>query len=243
MSIANLINSVLPAINAIIGNFNDVFTRAIDANNQYGSTLFVGSNSQTVNLQLGAVSGIPVTIPPGILCSQVNSGGTLGVGPVLIGNQTETTSVIIGNLTNNTAVLGQLALPSSTITPLVITQSAAQFSATTDCNGAIVSQNIGTCVLYKIQNIVTFTFLSTMPLTTDADMADSIHFTFQIPSAYLPAATMNFPIMVYINNVYTPGRCLITNGGLIAVGEMDTLLFTNGQTAAVLTFSINYPSP
>ena len=107
MSIANLINSVLLAINAIIGNFNDVFTRAIDANNQYGSTLFVGSNSQTVNLQLGAVSGIPVTIPPGILCSQVNSGGTLGVGPVLIGNQTETTSVIIGNLTNNTIVLGQ----------------------------------------------------------------------------------------------------------------------------------------
>src|SRR5579863_4972319 len=155
MSIANLEHEYFPQLNANILNARVLFARDIDANTDFGSTLFLGSNPTTTDIQLGAVGGHPITIIPGVFCTQMNAGGTLGVGPVLIGNQSETTAVIIGNLSSNTNVLGNFSLPSSTLTPLLISDSFAQQSIITGVSGVVAASGVFEIVYYKINNMAT----------------------------------------------------------------------------------------
>lgn len=95
MSIANLINSELVPIFDNI-QANSINTGTIDANASVGTTLFVGSNPPTVNLQLGSFTGDHITVPPGIFTPDIERGGSIGAGTLNIGITPSTQNVQIG---------------------------------------------------------------------------------------------------------------------------------------------------
>ncbi len=246
MSIANLEHEYFPQLNANILNARVLFARDIDANTDFSTTLFLGSNPTTTDIQLGAVGGHPITIIPGVFCTQMNAGGTLGVGPVLIGNQSETTAVVIGNLSSNTNVLGAFSLPSSTLTPLRISDSFAQQSIITGCGGAIISNAIAELAYYKINNIVTLTCKCISAPVTIVNANQPITFTTLLPAAVSPSVTTQIIVGVLDGTAnpdfWQAGRCIIGNNGSINIGNISSIVFTAGSIQFT-DFSISYPSP
>ena len=68
-------------------------TNIIDADTSIGPTLFIAPNNAT-DVAIGNPGGNPVTCVSGILTSNINMGGSLGAGTLLLGNASSSTGVI-----------------------------------------------------------------------------------------------------------------------------------------------------
>jgi hypothetical protein len=244
MSIANLENGQIPEIIADTGTFRQLYARDIDTNDNIATTLFIGADVvHTRDIQLGALTGFPTTCISGLFCKSIEAGGSLGVGPIIIGSQPQSTAILLGAVGSNTNVLGNFTLPSTTLTPLLIFNSFQQQTINTASTGAIVNAAAANVTYYKINNIVTVFVKSLLLNVAASATAVPLVLTTPLPVGVQPANNLQFGISVTDNGTIVGGICKITTGGGISIGNYLNFTLNNPGTVGFNDFSMSYFSP
>jgi hypothetical protein len=247
MSIANLISDNIPVIDFEILNSHFVNTQFVDANVEFGQTLFVGAQAQTTNCQVGGGT-TSVTFPTTIICKNYARGGSVGNGTVDIHTGVESTTINVGHTgaplnlaaSNMSLQASNLLLPSSDI-GYTISNSFIEVSGSFNYNGATTQSNAARVVTRRIGNWTDVYVNQRQSFQNAENSFQPIIVSNALGVGYRPLVDLYFPCMVWINNKYVPGLGICYSNGDIDFGAMDTGAFTSGQQCGIGAFHVSFP--
>lgn len=206
-----------------------------------GATLFIGPNDAG-NIQLSRAAASPVTIPPGIITTNINVAGILPPGPLTIGNNLSTTEIDIGQAASAVKIFGgSLQFPTTLLTPLVITDSQVSQVTTIPFTGAIVNPVAAILSFYKFGDWVTVEFRHLLVPQVPTVSGVALTCLNVLPINYRPlVSNRNFTILIADNGVTQAGQAFIQLNGDISMGNALNGTLNGPGTVAVFDWSYTF---
>ena len=215
-------------------------TNIIDADVSVGPTLFIAPNNAT-DVAIGNPGGNPVTCVSGILTNNINMGGSLGAGTLLLGNGPSSTEVDIGQPAAPIKLLGSTVQFPSSALPLIIANSGVSQTVTVAYTGAIANAAGASLSFYRFGDWVTVDFRNLIPVQA-VTAGFPISMIAVIPLAYRPVNNRTFVCMVQDVGANVAGSCTIFISGSINIGSVTDATFhagTGGTYDWSHTYNIN----
>jgi hypothetical protein len=165
MSIANLGDALtIGTVNAApitIGKLSStvnfggrILASFIDVNPTVNSTMFIGADPTTLNMQLGH-GGVPITVPAGVITPGITRGGSVGIGTLAIGDNLANSAVTIGNLSAPITLIASSLIFPGAAPPLEISDSRAEVTSSVFFTGAVIAPNFAVVTTYRFGEFVT----------------------------------------------------------------------------------------
>jgi hypothetical protein len=219
------------------------FIRAnnLDVDTAQGSTLFIGADTPTLNIQIGHAL-VPATVPAGVITPTVTRGGSVGIGTLDIGGNLANSAVTIGNLSAPiTLIASSLIFPGSN-PPLEISETKAEVTSSVFFTGALITPNFGIITTYRFGEFVTIDIRDALAPAVRTTAGVPISMVGALGSGYRPNIDIKFGCLIVNSAGNEMGQCNILANGTITVGSIVTNDFgagTCGFYNISYTFNIN----
>jgi hypothetical protein len=213
-------------------------TNNIDADPAQGSTLFIGADIPTGNIQLGHV-GVPATASAGLITPGVTRGGSVGAGTLDIGGNLANTAITVGNTAAPITLLANnLFFPSTTLTPLSITESLQSFTTVLPYTGGINNVNGCRANISRFGDLVTVDIVNLVAAGPPSVLATPVIIN-ALPVGYRPATEHIFIGLIFSNGTLAPGQVHIFPSGAISVGDFLSNGLVNGCQLQSYSYTFN----
>ena len=220
-------------------------TNIIDADVSVGPTLFIAPNNAT-DVAIGNPGGNPVTCVSGILTNNINMGGSLGAGTLLLGNGPSSTEVDIGQPAAPIKLLGSTVQFPSSALPLIIANSGVSQVTTVAFTGAITNGAGASLSFYRFGDWVTVDFRHLLtPSSTPLSAGSPISMIAVVPLAYRPVNNRTFGVLVSVGagvglTTIAMGQATIFISGSINIGDIASGNFTAAGNGGTYDWSYTY---
>lgn len=239
IGVANANPIIIGQVGALVRVDSRLDVAIIDADVAVGSTLFLAPNDAT-NVAVGNPGGNPITCVSGILTNNINMGGSLGAGTLVLGNASSSTEVDIGQPLAPIKLLGgSVQFPSSGL-PLVIGNSGVSQTVVVPFTGAITNSNGASLSFARFGDWVTVDFRHLLAVT-GITVGFPISIINVIPAIYRPTNTHTFGAMINstTGGGNQMGQVSIFISGSINIGEIVSGTYT-GLNGGVFDWSYTY---
>jgi hypothetical protein len=215
-----------------------LLTNHIDVDSTQGSTLFIGAEPQTLNMQLGR-TGFPVTALGGVITPGITRGGSVGAGTLDIGGNLANTAITVGNTAAPITLLANsLTFPSTTLTPLSITESLQSFSAVIPYTGGINNVNGCRVNISRFGDLVTVDIVNLIPAGNPSALGTPVVIN-ALPVGYRPATERVYVGMLFSSGQLAPGQVHIFPNGAITVFDFISGGVVNGCQLQSYSYTFN----